>query len=145
MAVNIQTNRKLDTEKFLCKNGKEIIDTEMTAAPLLDVVMTKGDGPETIGAIEHRLYITRQLGVSHEVSSVRKYHEIEGDVEEDHPGGTGQNASFKLIPPTLKMRLERDTAPLEGTQPSLYKRRADAKRPGSEPWAIFRFHYRIEG
>ena len=144
-AVSLQTNRKIDTEKFLWKNGKEIIDTEMTATPLLNVVMAQGDEPETIGTIEHRLYITRQLGVSHEVSNVRKYYEIEGGVEEDHPGSTEQKASYKKVPPTLKMSLEENIAPLEGTQPGLHKRRADAKRPGPEPWAIFRFHYRSEG
>ncbi|KAI4624928.1 uncharacterized protein J4E87_005409 [Alternaria ethzedia] len=143
-AVSLQTNRKIDTEKFLCKNGKEIIDTEMTATPLLNVVMTQGDEPETIGTIEHRLYITRQLGVSHEVSNVRKYYEIEGGVEEDHRGSTEQKASYMKVPPTLKMSLEENIVPLEGTQPNLHKRRADAKRPGPEPWAIFRFHYRSE-
>lgn len=142
--VSVQTNRKIDTEKFLCKTGKHIIDTEITVTPLLDVVMTQDGGPETFGTMEHRLYITRRLGVSH-VNNVKKYYEIRSDVEGDHSDDTDQKASFKLISPTLKMSLERNTAPLEGTQPSLHKRRADAKRPGSEPWAIFRFHYRSEG
>ncbi|KAI4951096.1 hypothetical protein J4E91_003801 [Alternaria rosae] len=142
-AVSVQTNRKIDTEKFLCKTGKDIIDTEITVAPLLDVVTTQDGGPETFGTMEHRLYITRQLGVSH-INNVKKYYEIRSDVEGDHSDDTEQKASFKLISPTLKMSLERNTAPLEGTQPSLHKRRADAKRPGSEPWAIFRFHYRSE-
>jgi hypothetical protein len=143
--VTLQNKRKIDTEKFLCKIKNGIIDTDITVAPLEDVVMVQGDGPETIGTIEHRLYITREWGVSHDIGNMKKYYAIGDNVEDERAGDTEQKITYKRIPPSHRMSLEKNTAPLEGNQPSLHQRKADAKRPGSEPWAIFRFHYRSQG
>ncbi|KAG9196325.1 hypothetical protein G6011_01446 [Alternaria panax] len=143
-AVSLQSNKKIDTKKFLYKTTKGIIDTDIMVVPLLDVVATQGDVPETIGTLELRLYITRQLGLSHDVSEVEKYYRAGGNIEDKQTDNAERTASYKLIPPTSRMSFEKNAAPLEDRQPSLQQRRADAKRPGTEPWAMFRFHYRSQ-
>jgi hypothetical protein len=144
-AVSYQRNRKIDTERFLYKTKIGIIDTQITITPFQNVVTTQGDAPETIGTIELRLYITRQLGVSHNIADVKKYFNIGGNIADAQAGGNEQKASYKLLPPTCSMKFEMDCAPLEDRQPNLQQRRAEAQRPGTEPWAIFRFHYRSQG
>jgi len=138
-------NRKLDTETFLCKTTKGIIDTDITVTPLEHAVTIQNDAPETIGTIELRLYITRQLGDWHEIGKVKKYYAHESDMKDRDTGGIEQKVGYNRIAPIFRMSFEKDTTPLEDNQPKTYQRRADAKRPGTEPWAIFRFHYRTEG
>jgi hypothetical protein len=140
-AVSQQNNKKIDTEKFLYKTKKGIIDTDITVAGIPNVVTTRSDALETIGTIELRLYVTRQLGVSHEIRDMRKYY----SVEDEQADNAEEKLNYKLIPQAHKMSFEKNTALLEERQPILHRRRADAKRPGAEPWAIFRFHYRTSG
>ncbi|KAI4663576.1 uncharacterized protein J4E78_003992 [Alternaria triticimaculans] len=137
-------NRKLDTETFLCKTSKGIIDTDITVTPLEHAVTIQNDAPETTGTIELRLYITRQLGDWHEIGKVKKYYAHESDMKDRDTGGIEQKVGYNRIAPIFRMSFEKDTTPLEDNQSKIYQRRADAKRPGTEPWAIFRFHYRTE-
>ncbi|KAL1793368.1 hypothetical protein ACET3X_008350 [Alternaria dauci] len=143
-AVSVQKKKKIDTAKFLYKTSKGIIDTDITVAPLLNTVTTQDDAPETIGTIELRLYITRQLGLWHDIGEVKKYYTVGDGIEGKQAGSVEQKVSYKVIPPTSRMSFETNAALLEDRQPSLQQRRADAKRPDTEPWAIFRFHYRSQ-
>ncbi|KAI4941817.1 hypothetical protein J4E86_010328 [Alternaria arbusti] len=122
-------NRKLDTETFLCKTTKGIIDTDITVTPLEHAVTIQNDAPETIGTIELRLYITRQLGDWHEIGKVKKYYAHESDMKDRDTGGIEQKVGYNRIAPIFRMSFEKDTTPLEDNQPKTYQRRADAKRP----------------
>ncbi|CAN9176931.1 unnamed protein product [Alternaria alternata] len=143
-AVSFQHKRKIETVKFLYKTTKGIIDTDITVAPLLGFATTQNNDPETIGTLELRLYITRQLGTWHDIGEVKKYFTVGGSIGDKQTGSMEQKVSYKVIPPTFEMSFETNAALLEDRQPSLQQRKMDAKRPGTEPWAIFRFHYRSQ-
>jgi hypothetical protein len=141
--VNVQKHKKLDVENFLYKTDKGTIDTEVLVAPLEDVTTTQSDAPETIGTLEMRLYITRQLDVFHTID-VDKYHTVKGNVEvEDEE--TEHQTSYKLLPPAFRTTFEKNCAPLECLKVNREQRRMNAPHPGTEPWAIFRFHHRSKG
>lgn len=144
-AVSFQHKRKIETVKFLYKTTKGIIDTDITVAPLLGFATTQNNDPETIGTLELRLYITRQLGTWHDIGEVKKYFTVGGSIGDKQTGSMEQKVSYKVIPPTFEMSFEMNAALLEDRQPNLQQRKVDAKRPGTEPWAIFRFHYRRQG
>ncbi|KAI4618604.1 hypothetical protein J4E80_005206 [Alternaria sp. BMP 0032] len=122
-------NRKLDTETFLYKTTKGIIDTTITVAPLEHAATVQDDAAETIGTIELRLYITRQLGDWHEIGKVKKYYAHGSDVKDRDTGGIEQKVGYNRIAPIFRMNFEKDTTPLEDKQPKIYQRRADARRP----------------
>ncbi|RMZ73969.1 hypothetical protein GMOD_00004784 [Pyrenophora seminiperda CCB06] len=136
--VTQQRNRRFDIDKFLYKTDKGVQDTDIIASQLLDIALTQSDTPESFGTIELRLYVTRQLDTFHDIRDVRTYDTNVKDDEKD----SAQTATYKLIPPSLKMDFEENCLPLEAHDVQRELRRLNAKRPGTEPWAIFRFHYR---
>ena len=140
-SVHNQKHKKIDTETFLYRTDKGIIDTEMHVAPLSGVTMSRGEGPETIGTMELRLYITRQIGVNHALSNIEKYSSHKGNVEDD----ADETATYKQIEPTFRMEFEKNCAPLDKAKATREQRKMEVRRPGTEPWAIFRFHYRSKG
>jgi hypothetical protein len=139
--VHNHKNKKLGTGTFMYKSNEGVIDTEMLVAPISGLNATQGNHIETIGTLELRLYITRQLDVTHSLSSVERYYDTSGNHESEEPLAT----NYKLLPPTYRMTFERNSAPLDNVNANREKRRMDATRPGTEPWAIFRFHYRSKG
>jgi hypothetical protein len=141
-SVYFQKHKKLDAEKFLYKAGKDVIDTEMLVAPILGVTAISGKGKETVGTMELRLYVTRQLGVTHAPVRYEKYDRISENAEDDE---VPKSATYKLIAPTYQMDFEKNAAPLEDGELKREHRKMNTKRPGTEPWAIFRFHYRSKG
>jgi len=110
----------------------------MIAGQLLGVESIQSDAPETVGTIELRLCVTRQLDVFHDMGDVRTY---DTDAK-DHDKGAGQTANYKIFPPSLQMTFEENCRPLEAQDAQREQRRLNIRRPGTEPWAIFRFHYR---
>jgi hypothetical protein len=132
--VSRLSKRKIDANLFLYKTDKGVIETGMHVVPLSGVNVSRRDAPETIGTIELRLYITRQLDVFHPLRDVKTFQ----DESEQSP-------SYKRIAPTLQMEFEQNCAPLDKKKTSAKQRKMAALRPGTEPWAIFRFYYRTEG
>jgi hypothetical protein len=141
--VHQHKNKKLDIETFLCKDNKGIIDTDMHVAPLSETTVSKGDGPETVGTMELRLFVTRQLGVSHSLGDIKTYNNTKGNVEDDEE--VGEAAMYKQLAPEFQMAFEMNAATLERSKLLREQRKITARRPGTEPWAIFRFHYRSIG
>lgn len=127
--------------KFLCSISKGTIDTDMSVAPLSETNLTQGEAMETIGTIELRLYITRQLGVEHALTGIDKYHSVDDVLGVDGNRPT----SYKQLPPSFRMAFEENSELLSNCTRNTHKRRMDQKRLGTEPWAIFRFHYRSPG
>ena len=94
--------------------------------------------PETVGTLELRLSITRQFGVEHDIDETKKYDKADADA-------STKTASYKDVPPQFHMIFEENSPTLEGLSGSREKGKMNKKRPGTQPWAIFRFHYRTEG
>jgi hypothetical protein len=140
--VHLQKNKKIDFETFLYKAGQDTIDTDMLVAPISGVTVARGEGMETIGTMELRLYVTRQLDVTHTPGRFEKYDSASGSIEDDEEP---QSASYKMIAPTFQMSFERNSAALDRLKLGRELRKINSKRPGTEPWAIFRFHYRTKG
>jgi hypothetical protein len=140
-SVHNQKNKKLDTDGFLYSTNKGPIETIAQIALLSDVVTIRGEGPETVGTIELRLYITRQLGVSHAISNLHHYSKDEDNIEDE----VLYSATYQQIEPTFRMEFEKNSAPLNMAKSNRELRKMEARRPGMEPWAIFRFHYRSKG
>jgi hypothetical protein len=139
-AVSNQRNKKLDIESFLYNTKTGIAETSIHVAPLSGVMMTRGEGLETVGTIELRLYVTRQLGVSHALGSVEDYSKDKSNDDE-----LAEIVIYRQVEPFFRMVLEKNCAPLEKTRSTREQTKMSARRPGTEPWAIFRFHYRSEG
>lgn len=141
--VQLQKSKKIDTETFLCKTQEGVVDTDMTVAPLEAGLKAKQGGwLETIGTLELRLYVTRQVDVSHALGSIKKYNSIGGNVEDDDDL---QPMTYRHVPPSFQMAFNHDSSTLDKGTISRQHRKFDARRPGTEPWAIFRFHYRSKG
>ncbi|KAJ4370673.1 hypothetical protein N0V83_005194 [Neocucurbitaria cava] len=133
----LNMKRKTDVTTFLYKTDKGIIDTDMLVTQLPECIVTQlHEKLETIGTVELRLYVTRQLGVSHIVRTGETYYAPRNNIEE--------TASYKQIAPVYQMGFEQDSALLGKGQSTREQRKSNAPRPGTEPWAIFRFHYRSE-
>jgi hypothetical protein len=140
--VTNQRHKKLDTENFLYRTDQGIIDTEMYVAPLLGATISPGEGPENIGTMELRLYITRQIGINYPLGNIDTYaSHRKGNVEDE----ARETATYKQIAPTLRMQFEKNSMPLDKRAATREQRRVETRRPGTEPWAIFRFHYRSRG
>jgi hypothetical protein len=137
--VQFQKNKRLDFDSFLIQTSDGIIDTDMSvstysAPSRLDKTMS-----ETIGVIELRVYITRQFGIEHDITD-DKFDSVE-DSANDNP----QSITHKDIPPHFQMVFEKNCSTLDGFKATREKKKVSAKRPGKEPWTIFRFHYRSKG
>jgi hypothetical protein len=140
--VSNQKHKKLDTENFLYRTEKGIIDTEIHVAPLLGIAISQGEGPETIVTMELHLYITRQIGVNYALGNIEVYfRQHKGNVEDQ----VKETATYKQIASTSRMEFEKNSMPLEKQRATREQRRLETRRPGTEPWAIFRFHYRSKG
>lgn len=140
--MQLQKNKKLEFETFLYQTSEGTIDTKIAVVPYLGVIrLEKGEGvQETIGTLELRLYITRQFGFEHSIDSAQKYDSIK-----DGSDAITQVAVYKDVKPQLQMTFEENCPILETSKASREKSKINKKRPGSEPWTIFRFHYRSEG
>lgn len=138
--VTYLKKKKMDTEQFMYKiTDTNFIDTDMLVDQITPgVITTPGDMTETIGTIELRMYVTRELKVNHTPRGIEKYYNTSDSDDV-------QRTEFRMIRPTLQMIFQQDSALLEATKIRREQQRVDAARPGKEPWAIFRFHYRTIG
>lgn len=140
--VSVQKNKKLDVETFLFDTEKGIVDTQMHVAPVKNVSFVQGDAQETVGTLELRLYVTRRTDDAQSIGDVGTFHKLKNDNGND---GTSRGTFYKVIQPDLQMSFETNCAPLEKSKAKAEQRKIDAPRPGTKPWAIFRFHYRTKG
>ncbi|EMD91047.1 hypothetical protein COCC4DRAFT_136632 [Bipolaris maydis ATCC 48331] len=159
-AVRFQKGKKIEIDKFLFKTEDGFIDSQMVVSTL-GMPTTQSDSPETIGTMELRLYCTRKIGVSHEVKGIKQYYtgdKQDSDNEEsetpDNEDGqkhdnsnkgseeTKQIVSYRQIAPTSQLDIERNSTPISVRTVASHYNKMGLSRPGEEPWAIFRFHYR---
>ncbi|EUC36805.1 hypothetical protein COCCADRAFT_33810 [Bipolaris zeicola 26-R-13] len=167
-AVRFQKGKKIEIDKFLFKTEDGFIDSQMVVSTL-DMPTTQSDSPETIGTMELRLCCTRRMSVSHEVKGIKQYYtkdnqkpgnedndtsNSEGSETSDNEDNqklgnskkgnekTNQIVSYRQIAPTSRLEIVRDSAPISEQAVASYYNKMISSRPGEEPWAIFRFHYR---
>ncbi|CAA9962332.1 hypothetical protein PTMSG1_05708 [Pyrenophora teres f. maculata] len=133
--VSQQKQKKLEFGRFLYATEKGVLDTVITAAQLQCIKSTQSDAPETIGTIELQLHVVRQLDVFHTMEGLCNY-------DDDTKNKDKAAANYKLIAPSLQMNPEKNCRLLEPQETQREQRRLHSRRPGTEPWAIFRFHYR---
>ncbi|KAH9860554.1 hypothetical protein J1614_011885 [Plenodomus biglobosus] len=95
-AVHFQ-KKKLITMSFLHTAEGGIVDAKRIVAPLKDFAVSQGEGTETVGTIERRLYVTRQLGVTHKVENMKKYYAPHTQLKHS----TANSAPYKLIAPAF--------------------------------------------
>ncbi|KAF1929510.1 uncharacterized protein M421DRAFT_3981 [Didymella exigua CBS 183.55] len=138
-SVQVQKSKKLDIESFLYQMPDGVIDTEILVVPYTGKTDLNKEAPETVGTIELRVYITRQFDVEHEIDDGCTYDKIKEAV-----GSDIQIANYKDVPPQYHIAFKKNCCILEGRKGSAEKKKVHAKRPGKEPWAIFRFHYRTK-
>lgn len=139
-SVQTQRNKKLDVDSFLYETRDGVIDTKMSVIPYTGPTSLNKAAPETIGTIELRVYITRQFGIEHELNDDCKYYNDSEDMDSSIP-----IASYQDVPPQYEMAFEKDAVALDARKANQEWKKVQAKRPGTEPWAIFRFHYRTTG
>lgn len=139
-SVQVQKNKKLDVETFLYQASDGVIDTQMSVAPYTGTTILNKEAPETIGTIELRVYITRQFDVEHVIEDACTYDKV----KENSDASTAV-ANYKDVPAQYQMIFEKNCSTLDAPKGNREKKRVHAKRPGREPWAIFRFHYRTKG
>lgn len=139
-SVSVQKNKKLDIDHFLCATTDGVIETMVHVVPLENASVSKGETLETIGTLELRLYVTRQLNVVHQVEHIDAFDDFETDNDERNK----RKVTYKEIKQDLRIFFDTDWDPLERAKVKGEQRKMNAPRPGSEPWAIFRFHYRTK-
>lgn len=139
-SVQLQKNKKLDVESFLYQTPDGVIDTQMSVTPYAGTSILSKESPETIGTVEIRVYITRQFDVEHTIDNASTYDNVD---EGSEPASSV--ADYKDVPPQFQMTFEKNCSTLETGKSKREKKKVYAKRPGTEPWAIFRFHYRTKG
>ncbi|KAF2708572.1 hypothetical protein K504DRAFT_380565 [Pleomassaria siparia CBS 279.74] len=137
-AVTAHKSKKLDVDKFLYRTSDDrIIEAKVHVAPLPDEVVPKEGAVENLGTIELRVYVERRFGDEHALQDVITYYQVPGE------GYTaGQTVGFKDIAPEYSMGYDENTATLESSSINKSRNKMGKKRPGAEPWAIFRFHLR---
>lgn len=141
-SVSLQKNKKLDFETFLYQTSDGVIDTEMKVAPFTPIMTTPvKQAPETIGTLELRIYVLRSFGDEHTLGDVQTYYKINDDAEDE----SEEFPTYRVIAPDFRMTFETNCAALDKPRATREKKKMDSKRPGKEPWAILRFHYRSKG
>ncbi|KAJ4380040.1 hypothetical protein N0V86_004347 [Didymella sp. IMI 355093] len=138
-SVQLQKHKKLDIESFLYQTSDGVIDTQMSVAPYTGTTNLSKEVPETVGTIELRVYITRQFDVEHMINKACTYDHVREDSQ-----SSASVATYKDVPPQFQMAFEKNCSILEVPKGKRENKKVHAKRPGTEPWAIFRFHYRTK-
>ena len=138
-SVQVQ-KRKVSFETVLYQMPGGVIDTAMSVATYSGPSNLDKEAKEFVGSIELRVYVTRQFGVEHDIHDVCKYDQVQEGADP-----STCVATYKDLPPQFHMTFEKNCSALDGRKANGEKKKVYAKRPGTEPWAIFRFHYRSKG
>lgn len=144
--VALQKNKKLDAEQLLFKtNSGEIVDTELLVAKIPADIVVEEEGARGLGAIEVRVYVLRRFGDEHALQDIEPYYAVKEEGHMSHAvdgNNFDKSVGFTSIAPEFTMTYQKNIAALEGNIVKRVKTKMDKQRPGAEPWAIFRFHFR---
>jgi len=136
-----QSSKALDIDKFLFQTGDDIMDTGINITTAPDLISVEKHGIETIGTIELRLYALRTPGEGYISQTSPTYYSSSDTGEES----IQKEAHFTRIPVQFVAKPKKDCETVDKASAVRFKRNMEKLRPGKEPWAIFRFHYRLLG
>ena len=138
----------------------------MVVAPVSGPDVRKGNGSETVGTIEVRLYVLRTFGTECllDRNIVTYLNEAGADAEKDNETDKTRDKSeetqdkdvmpkhqkpkrvtYKSIAPDFMVDFEKNCQEIDRKRANAEKKKLMSKRPDKEPWAIFRFYYRLKG
>jgi hypothetical protein len=143
-AVTCLKGRKFGFDNFLYQKGKGILETAMKVSLADPGLATKGEGQETLGTVEVRLYVLRRFGEEHDIEGLRIYDDTE-EKAENNDSDQKKDATYNIIEPDLTMVFEEDCVSLGTKGMKAQRSKVSKPRPGKAPWAVFRFHYRTKG
>lgn len=134
-------NKRLDADKFLFKTETgSIVETELFVTKLPADVSIDNKVANCLGTIEARVYVLRRFGDEHALQDKDPYYSVVGEAH--NPDG---DVGCEIIAPEFTITYTKDASAHEHGVAARIKRKMNSKRPGHEPWAIFRFHYRSIG
>ncbi|KAF1950422.1 hypothetical protein CC80DRAFT_241402 [Byssothecium circinans] len=139
-SVSHQASKKYETQIFLYQTASGDRDTEIKVAPLEALVPIQGEGKETVGTIEVRVSVLRAFGEEYSIDGIPTYFKQAKEEEDAEPAAL----TFKRLAPEFEMIGEENCQTLDKAASNRHRRDMTSKRPGKQPWAIFRFHYRSQ-
>ncbi|KAF2178595.1 hypothetical protein K469DRAFT_754436 [Zopfia rhizophila CBS 207.26] len=140
-AKSVRTYRsKSDLDKFLFQSGNDVREAELLVKAIASDIVPQENGKETIGTIEVELSVFRRFGDGHALRDIEMYYEVQ-----DLGPELRETVGYKTVPPNLQITYDLSKAAtlIKGTATRRHKLYGE-KRPGSEAWAVFRFHYRTK-
>lgn len=133
-------SKTIGFDKVLFNTKDGVIESNLTVKPINENVHTEENAPITLGTVEFRISVLRNVGDKHALRDVSMYYESTGDGHNvDEPVG------FKTVKPEFTMTHEEDCPTLESKKANAEQRKIKSARPGNEAWAVFRFYYRKAG
>ncbi|KAF2281026.1 uncharacterized protein EI97DRAFT_18651 [Westerdykella ornata] len=135
--VTFQKSRDLGSHTYLFKLPDDtLVDSEVMVERVN--INAEEKSSLSIGTIEIRVWVLRRAGDETKFSPPRTFDTCEGT------GRTTLPVGYKTIRPELAMSFDENNSPLLSHLVSRQRKLLSASRPGTEPWAIFRFHYRSQ-
>jgi hypothetical protein len=109
-------------------------------------ISPKEKGDRSLGTVELRIYVLRRAGDEHALQDIDPFYAVKeegltpSDLEECE-----SEMSFTKISPQFMMTYEKKVTPLDAKIAKRHRTKIDGTRPGTEAWAVFRFHFRSKG
>jgi hypothetical protein len=139
--VSFQRCKKLGFDQYLYKTKDGIVDSALIIKGFpcdLDMEIDE-NAPSNVGTIEMRVCVLRRFGDQH-LARGPVYYDCENVGYDTH-----QLIGYKFIEPEFALTFDEDSSVLDTRKANTQKRYISVPRPGLEPWAVFRFHYRSLG
>lgn len=132
-------NKKFGDDKFWFLKDEGLIEAEaeIEVVPALEIASHRSDQRETFGTLEVRLFVMRAVGDECSPGDGPTFHNVH---EAASPPKT-----YKGIPQDAKVKFAEDRPISEKSCIKRNQNKLAKKRPGKQPWAIFRFHLRSIG
>jgi hypothetical protein len=137
--VACQKSKNLGADTYLFTTIDGVVESSLVVEALPSATVLQEDAKAIVGTIEMRVYVLRRFGDHHMPQDLPKYHE---SVWKGTRRKADDPVGYTTIEPDFVLTAEEDLAAIETRLANKYRKAMDGARPGLEPWAIFRFHYR---
>lgn len=131
-----RANRSIGSDGFFYRTEHGTVESKLVVKPIYSDLDFDTNAPITIGTIEIRVYLLRRFDEEQSIQ-MQKFHEC---VDEGHD--TAKPVGYNSIKPDYAMTFEKDLGEIELRIRNKAQKAMNTVRPGTAPWAIFRFHYR---
>jgi hypothetical protein len=118
----------------------------MLVAKVPSHLSVKEKGDRNLGTIELRINALRRAGDEHALQDIDPFYAVkeEGFISSELEECESE-MSFTRIPPQFIITCEKKATPLDAKVARRHRTKMDGTRPGTEAWAVFRFHFRSKG